>query len=226
MAYWVSQGWVLDDLPWGITAQGTAFEFHPIVLLFVVHGCLMVSKSIHIPKPWLIATDMSGSGFRFSISRDLSRRKAWDKKEHEESIGNNTIYWIHWMHQLHIHTYEGNIYSMGIHMKMDRVENTVAHMVLTIAGWKKVHTEQQSAHGRSFQLLIWILTASRKLYGVYIRSQSMSFVYWLDQRDNVHQFASEFREKVRRTYSVLLVDIWPGRNLAYTASYSACCASS
>lgn len=51
MAYWVSQGWVLDDLPWGITAQGTVFEFHPIVLLFVVHGCLMVSKSIHIPKP-------------------------------------------------------------------------------------------------------------------------------------------------------------------------------
>ena len=51
MAYWVSQGWVLDDLPWGITAQGTAFEFHPIVLLFVVHGCLMASKSIHIPKP-------------------------------------------------------------------------------------------------------------------------------------------------------------------------------
>ena len=38
------------------------------------------------------------------------------------------------MHQLHIHTYEGNIYNMGIHMKMDRVENTVAHMDLTIAG--------------------------------------------------------------------------------------------
>ena len=51
MAYWVSQGWILDDLPLGVLAQGTALEFHPIVLLFVAHGCLMVSKTIHIPKP-------------------------------------------------------------------------------------------------------------------------------------------------------------------------------
>ncbi|KAE8343906.1 hypothetical protein BDV24DRAFT_149467 [Aspergillus arachidicola] len=51
MAYWVSQGWVQEDLPLGVIAQGTAFEFHPVALLFVLHGCLMVSKSIHIPKP-------------------------------------------------------------------------------------------------------------------------------------------------------------------------------
>lgn len=51
MAYWVSQGWILDDLPLGVVAQGTPFEFHPIVSLFVLHGCLMVSKTIHIPKP-------------------------------------------------------------------------------------------------------------------------------------------------------------------------------
>lgn len=51
MAYWVSQGWILENLPLGVVAQGTAFEFHPVVLLFVLHGCLMVSKSIHIPKP-------------------------------------------------------------------------------------------------------------------------------------------------------------------------------
>ncbi|KAI9932792.1 CDP-diacylglycerol-serine O-phosphatidyltransferase [Aspergillus wentii] len=51
MAYWVSQGWILDDLPLGLVAQGTSFEFHPVVLMFVLHGCLMVSKSIHIPKP-------------------------------------------------------------------------------------------------------------------------------------------------------------------------------
>lgn len=51
MAYWVSQGWILDDLPLGVAAKDTIFEFHPAVLLFVVHGCLMVSKSIHIPKP-------------------------------------------------------------------------------------------------------------------------------------------------------------------------------
>ncbi|OGM39942.1 phosphatidylserine synthase [Aspergillus bombycis] len=51
MAYWVSQGWIQEDLPLGVIAQGTAFEFHPVALLFVLHGCLMVSKSIHIPKP-------------------------------------------------------------------------------------------------------------------------------------------------------------------------------
>ncbi|KAB8236125.1 CDP-diacylglycerol--serine O-phosphatidyltransferase [Aspergillus alliaceus] len=51
MAYWVSQGWVQEDLPLGLVAQGTSFEFHPVALLFVLHGCLMVSKSIHIPKP-------------------------------------------------------------------------------------------------------------------------------------------------------------------------------
>lgn len=51
MAYWVSQGWVLDDLPLGVMAKDALFEFHPVVLLFVLHGCLMVSKTIHIPKP-------------------------------------------------------------------------------------------------------------------------------------------------------------------------------
>lgn len=51
MGYWVSQGWILDNLPLGVVAQDTAFEFHPVVLLFVLHGCLMVSKTIHIPKP-------------------------------------------------------------------------------------------------------------------------------------------------------------------------------
>ncbi|KAL4760707.1 CDP-diacylglycerol-serine O-phosphatidyltransferase [Aspergillus foveolatus] len=51
MAYWVSQEWILEDIPLGVAAQGTALEFHPIVLLFVLHGCLMVSKTLHIPKP-------------------------------------------------------------------------------------------------------------------------------------------------------------------------------
>lgn len=51
MAYWVSQGWILDDIPLGVVAQGTQFEFHPVALMFVLHGCLMVSKTIHIPKP-------------------------------------------------------------------------------------------------------------------------------------------------------------------------------
>lgn len=51
MAYWVNQGWVLEDLPLGVMAQGTIFEFHPVVGLFVLSGCLMVSKTLHIPKP-------------------------------------------------------------------------------------------------------------------------------------------------------------------------------
>jgi len=51
MAYWLSQGWILDSLPWGIAAPGTPLEFHPAVIMFVLSGCLMVSRTIHIPKP-------------------------------------------------------------------------------------------------------------------------------------------------------------------------------
>lgn len=51
MAYWVSKGWVLENIPLGVFAEGTIFEFHPIVLMFAAHGCLMVSKTLHIPKP-------------------------------------------------------------------------------------------------------------------------------------------------------------------------------
>ncbi|KAH6653751.1 CDP-diacylglycerol-serine O-phosphatidyltransferase [Truncatella angustata] len=51
MAYWVSQGWILDQVPFGVWFQGTAFEIHPIVFLFVAHGSLMVSKTLHVPKP-------------------------------------------------------------------------------------------------------------------------------------------------------------------------------
>ncbi|MCJ1259985.1 CDP-diacylglycerol-serine O-phosphatidyltransferase [Lignoscripta atroalba] len=79
MAYWVSQGWVLqtlrgpgevvlgalvgdksqqqhglwmvDNLPGGVWGAGTAWEWHPVAGVFVLWGCAMVSKSIHIPKP-------------------------------------------------------------------------------------------------------------------------------------------------------------------------------
>ncbi|GBF66746.1 CDP-diacylglycerol--serine O-phosphatidyltransferase [Trichophyton mentagrophytes] len=50
MAYWLSQGWILEDLPLGVMLPGTALEFHPVVGMFLVSGCLMVSRSIHIPK--------------------------------------------------------------------------------------------------------------------------------------------------------------------------------
>lgn len=51
MAYWVSQGWILEALPLGVYGAGTLLEVHPVVGLFVVHGCLMTSRTIHIPKP-------------------------------------------------------------------------------------------------------------------------------------------------------------------------------
>ena len=51
MAYWVSQGWILENLPLGTWAAGTPFEFHPMVGLFIISGCAMMSKTIHIPKP-------------------------------------------------------------------------------------------------------------------------------------------------------------------------------
>jgi phosphatidylserine synthase len=51
MAYWVSQGWILEDIPMGTWATGTIFEFHPVVGLFVLSGCLMTSKTLHVPKP-------------------------------------------------------------------------------------------------------------------------------------------------------------------------------
>jgi len=51
MAYWVYSGWTGDNVPWGTLLTGTALEFHPVVGMFVLHGCLMVSKTIHIPKP-------------------------------------------------------------------------------------------------------------------------------------------------------------------------------
>ncbi|KAL3952304.1 hypothetical protein ACCO45_014021 [Purpureocillium lilacinum] len=51
MAYWVRNRWILQDLPLGAWFQGSALEFHPVVLIFMVHGCLMTSRTIRIPKP-------------------------------------------------------------------------------------------------------------------------------------------------------------------------------
>ena len=51
MAWWVSRGWILDNLPGGLAFEGTPLELHPIVFLFLIHGCLMCSKTLHVPKP-------------------------------------------------------------------------------------------------------------------------------------------------------------------------------
>lgn len=51
MAYWLYNRWVGAHLPFGVVAAGTIFEFHPAVLMWVLHGCMMVSRTIQIPKP-------------------------------------------------------------------------------------------------------------------------------------------------------------------------------
>ncbi|KAF7561978.1 hypothetical protein G7046_g2141 [Stylonectria norvegica] len=51
MAYWVSQRWVMDSLPLGVWAKGSLLEVHPVVVIFLIHGCLMTSKTIRLPKP-------------------------------------------------------------------------------------------------------------------------------------------------------------------------------
>ncbi|KAK3305532.1 uncharacterized protein B0T15DRAFT_396914 [Chaetomium strumarium] len=51
MGWWVSNGWIHESLPGGVWFAGSVLEVHPIVVLFMVHGCLMTSRTIHIPKP-------------------------------------------------------------------------------------------------------------------------------------------------------------------------------
>ncbi|ROT42712.1 cdp-diacylglycerol-serine O-phosphatidyltransferase-like protein [Sodiomyces alkalinus F11] len=51
MAYWIHKGTVLGALPFGIALDGSPLAFHTAALMFVVHGCLMTSRSIRIPKP-------------------------------------------------------------------------------------------------------------------------------------------------------------------------------
>ncbi|PHH77153.1 hypothetical protein CDD80_883 [Ophiocordyceps camponoti-rufipedis] len=51
MAYWLHKGWILDDLPLGVFFPASALEFHPALFIFLIHGCLMTSKTIRIPKP-------------------------------------------------------------------------------------------------------------------------------------------------------------------------------
>ncbi|KAI7364554.1 CDP-diacylglycerol--serine O-phosphatidyltransferase [Hortaea werneckii] len=51
MAFWVSQSWIEENIPFGTIMQGTILEVHPVVGLFLAHGCCMVSKTLHMPKP-------------------------------------------------------------------------------------------------------------------------------------------------------------------------------
>lgn len=44
------RGWTGAQLPLGVVSLG-AFALHPLVLLFVISGSLMISKTLRIPKP-------------------------------------------------------------------------------------------------------------------------------------------------------------------------------
>ncbi|EHY55479.1 CDP-diacylglycerol-serine O-phosphatidyltransferase [Exophiala dermatitidis] len=51
MATWTYTGLIHNSIPLGTALSGTALEFHPVALLFIINGCLMVSKTLHVPKP-------------------------------------------------------------------------------------------------------------------------------------------------------------------------------
>jgi CDP-diacylglycerol--serine O-phosphatidyltransferase len=51
MATWTFMGLIHDSIPVGTVLAGTFLEFHPTVLMFVLSGSLMVSKTLRVPKP-------------------------------------------------------------------------------------------------------------------------------------------------------------------------------
>lgn len=51
MAFLVSKGWILEELPGKILLADTFAEFNIVSLGFVLQGCAEISKSLHIPKP-------------------------------------------------------------------------------------------------------------------------------------------------------------------------------
>ena len=51
MATWTFMGLIHDSIPLGTTFTDSILEFHPIVLLFALNGCLMISKTLQVPKP-------------------------------------------------------------------------------------------------------------------------------------------------------------------------------
>ena len=51
MAYLVRHGLILDNIPFGIYREALILEIHPIIIVFFLQGCGMISKSLKIPKP-------------------------------------------------------------------------------------------------------------------------------------------------------------------------------
>jgi CDP-diacylglycerol--serine O-phosphatidyltransferase len=50
MALLMGLGRTQEDLPLGVW-RGVLGSLHPLSLVFVVHGCAMISKTLRIPKP-------------------------------------------------------------------------------------------------------------------------------------------------------------------------------
>ena len=51
LSFCISRDMIGENLPFGLLWEGTPYEWHPIAGLYIVQGCLMISKTIHIPKP-------------------------------------------------------------------------------------------------------------------------------------------------------------------------------
>jgi CDP-diacylglycerol---serine O-phosphatidyltransferase len=51
MATWTYMGLIHERIPFGTAFTDSLLEFHPIILLFALNGCLMVSKTLKVPKP-------------------------------------------------------------------------------------------------------------------------------------------------------------------------------
>ncbi len=49
LAFAAWQGRIGEDLYWGVWTIGP-WELHPLVLLFVASGTMMISKTLRIPK--------------------------------------------------------------------------------------------------------------------------------------------------------------------------------
>ncbi|VEU22699.1 DEKNAAC103762 [Brettanomyces naardenensis] len=47
----VLKGWYGENLPLGMLWEGTFYEWHPLTAVFLFQGSMMISKSIHVPKP-------------------------------------------------------------------------------------------------------------------------------------------------------------------------------
>lgn len=51
MGWWVHKGWIIDAVPYGVLGEGQWWEVHAVAGLFALHGCMMISKTLKIPKP-------------------------------------------------------------------------------------------------------------------------------------------------------------------------------